>query len=355
MKATDILGLGKVLPIDKLIDIVSRSVGQLSKQYFDRKDIDTKAYEVRRLAEAKAEEMRIISNAVRENFQITGGIEYREDKIAISSPKELPIEYRKANLIAPALEQRRQERLDFQESQRQLNIESITSFAADELRNEKEVTDEPVDVGWTARFFRIAEDVSSQEMQYLWGKILAGEVKQPKSYSLRTLDFLKNLSKSDAEVFIRFAKLALRSNAVTFILNPDKPSFLLENYGITFQERLLLEELGLLTATALTFVLKGQGAKSAFLFGDTVVVVERGDGCLDQHLPILAFTKVGVELLSLVDQPFDIKYINKFAALLVNEKVKVGYGSVTGRTDTEILHTLPLTELPTELENTPNP
>ena len=36
--------------------------------------------------------------------------------------------------------------------------------------------------------------MSSEELQTLWGRTLAGEIKSPGSYSLRTLDFLKNLS-----------------------------------------------------------------------------------------------------------------------------------------------------------------
>ena len=89
MPLDDIFGFGKVLPIDKLIDILSKSVGRISKPYFDKKDVDTKAYEIEKLAEARAKEMKIIANAVNENFQITGGIDYKEEKIAICSPKEL--------------------------------------------------------------------------------------------------------------------------------------------------------------------------------------------------------------------------------------------------------------------------
>ena len=191
MNVNDILGLGKVLPIDKLIDIVSNSVGKVSKPYFDRKDVDTKAYEIEKLAEARAKEMKIISTAVKENFQITGGIEYKDEKIAISSPKEHQV------LITPSLEERTQNRINYQEAKKQLNIENVTAFAAEELRNEQPITDEPLDQDWTTRFFRIAEEVSNEEMQALWGKILAGEIKQPKTYSLRTLELLKNLSKEE--------------------------------------------------------------------------------------------------------------------------------------------------------------
>ena len=38
-------------------------------------------------------------------------------------------------------------------------------------------------------FFNIAEDISSDDMQALWGRIFAGKIKQPKSHSLRTLDY----------------------------------------------------------------------------------------------------------------------------------------------------------------------
>src|SRR5690554_545460 len=103
MKFEDILGIGKILPIDKLFDIVSKSVGKISKPYFDKKDIDTKAYEIEKLAEARAKEMKIIATAVKENFHLTGGIEYTEEKLSISSPKELSTEIPENNLINPPL------------------------------------------------------------------------------------------------------------------------------------------------------------------------------------------------------------------------------------------------------------
>jgi hypothetical protein len=50
MALQDILGIGKILPIDKLIDVVSSSVGRISKPYFDKKDSDSKAYEIKKIA-----------------------------------------------------------------------------------------------------------------------------------------------------------------------------------------------------------------------------------------------------------------------------------------------------------------
>jgi len=99
----------------------------------------------------------------------------------------------------------------------QKNIESITQKAALNLEGEPTVSEEPVNQDWTTRFFDYAEDISNIEMQELWGKILAGEIKQPKSYSLRTLDIIRNLSEDEARVFMKFASLAINSSGTLFI------------------------------------------------------------------------------------------------------------------------------------------
>jgi hypothetical protein len=39
-------------------------------------------------------------------------------------------------------------------------------------------------------------------MQALWGKILAGEIKQSKSYSLQTLEIIRNLSKKKKPTYL---------------------------------------------------------------------------------------------------------------------------------------------------------
>ena len=149
MKVNDFFGLGKILPIDKLIDVISSVTGRLSKPYFDKKDIDTKAYEIKILSEAKAlakaDEMKIISQAIKDNFSITGGIEYNESGVVITSPKELLNQTDYIELSTPTLEERTQSRVDYKEAQKQLNLESVTAYAAEQLKNEQPVTDEPID------------------------------------------------------------------------------------------------------------------------------------------------------------------------------------------------------------------
>ena len=92
-----------------------------------------------------------------------------------------------------------QERLLFKEIDRQNNLDNVIEIAAEQLGQEKSINEEPVDKDWSKRFFNIVEDISDEEMQTVWGRILAGEIKSPKSYSMRTLELLKNLSKEEAE------------------------------------------------------------------------------------------------------------------------------------------------------------
>jgi uncharacterized repeat protein (TIGR03899 family) len=345
MKLNDILGLGKVLPIDKLIDIVSSSVGKISKPYFDRKDVDTKAYEIEKLAEARAKEMKIIAAAIKENFQLTGRIEYKEEKLAITSPKELPIETQQPVVLNPSLEERTHKRLDFQEAKKQLNIENVTAFAAKELRNEGPVTDEPIDIDWTNRFFRIAEDISNEDMQALWGKILAGEIKQPKSYSLRTLELVRNLSKKEADIFMKIANFAIRIGDGNFLFKGKGENILKEKFNITYIDTALLTEIGLLQpGTLVNYQILQQPIDSEriLIAGDKVIIVKIKANTPTVKIPVEVFSNAGNELLRLVKSDPPMDYLTSVANSITNNNVEVKYAHILAFEGDFVRHTQPL-------------
>ena len=80
------------------------------------------------------------------------------------------------------------------------NICAVVGHAAMRLENKEVPNDEP-DHDWTARFFNDVQDVSSEKMQVLWGRILSGQVERPGSSSLRTLGVLRDLDKDTANLF----------------------------------------------------------------------------------------------------------------------------------------------------------
>ena len=150
------------------------------------------------------------------------------------------------------------QRIQFQEEKRQSNIMNVIDQAAHEL-GDREVQDHEVDHDWTARFFNDVQDVSSEEMQELWAKILAGEVQQPRNTSLRTLRILKDLDPSTAMLFrtLCSARLAFQIGIVggyaenlgaeiVLSLGGNASHNALEQFGLNYNILNVLNEYGLI-------------------------------------------------------------------------------------------------------------
>lgn len=337
MEIKDLAGLSD--PLKKLIEVVSAGVGGLSKPYLIRKTADAKAYEIKKIAEA-----------IKENQDDLKTIGFNEEKLSLMS---LDYDYLKSN---HSLEHRTEQRIEYKEQKRQKNIEAVTQKAAEDLESETFVSGESVDEDWTTRFFDYAEDISSEDMQGLWGKILSGEIKKPKSYSLRTLDILRNLSTEEAETFIKFGTLAIRSTGNAFILNFENESLLKEEYQLSFREKLLLQELGLLSANDLSFQVKKTGGESTrliFTNGKRIVIYEKLPNKPDQEIPVLVFTKIGTELLQLVKTEIGADYIQLLATKLDRNNGSIKYATIVEELpNSQVKHT-PLIDVPlTEKEET---
>lgn len=145
------------------------------------------------------------------------------------------------------------QRIQFQEEKRQANILSVLDRTAEEV-GEGTVPNQEPDHDWTARFFTDVQDVSSEEMQTLWAKVLAGEVQRPGGTSLRTLSILRNLDKATAALFQRFcsACVVLLPSENVF-LDARVPSLggrpggnVLQKYGLSYGQLNVLNEHGLI-------------------------------------------------------------------------------------------------------------
>ncbi len=91
------------------------------------------------------------------------------------------------------------------ELRRQVNLESIVLKSTKFLPTEK--LDSDIDEDWIINFLNAAQDISNEDMQIIWAKILAGEYSKPNSYSLRTIQFVKTLAKAEAHLFTMFCTL----------------------------------------------------------------------------------------------------------------------------------------------------
>lgn len=101
------------------------------------------------------------------------------------------------------------------------NFLNSAKFASLELEDDGEfdVNNENVDFDWIMRFFNAVGNISNDNMQQFWGKVLAGEVRKPGCCSLRTLDILWNMSQMEAETFDKLCRYVVHSGDCTFIFS----------------------------------------------------------------------------------------------------------------------------------------
>ena len=138
--------------------------------------------------------------------------------------------------------------IQFQAEKRQRNIKAVVNHAATVL-GDKEVPNSEPDHDWTARFFNEVQDVSSEEMQILWARLLAGKVERPETISIKTLGILRNLDQNTATLFKRLCSLSVSieyEDARVPSLGGNVGKNSLKRYGLGFGELNILDEYGLI-------------------------------------------------------------------------------------------------------------
>lgn len=282
MGATEIVQV-LVSPAEKLIEAVSGAIG--------------KAYEpkhIRKMADAKAYELKLISDTVRNNSDVP--IVYDSTGVSIDTSNFEEIAKRASS------------RLAYQEITKQQNIEAVVDNAYEELENETTVSDEPINPDWMFRFFNSVENISNEDMQKIWGHILAGEIKSPNTYSYRTLEKLKNMTQQEAEHFQLVASLVLHSDRKYFILSDCE---ILNKYNVNFEHLLELEECGMMSAHELALGLPIPTNQPNFIYNSQVIGIINGkeNSCQELEISVHVFTESGKQLINAIHPQENKQYI----------------------------------------------
>jgi hypothetical protein len=171
---------------------------------------------------------------------------------------EVEVILAKGRAEAQDIEARAADRVRRRENRRQSNLESITKQAFLALPPPEQLSDEPVNQDWTSRFFRDCEDISDEQMQQIWARILAGEVARPGRFAPRTLSVTRDLTKQDANLFTKlcqFGWVIPDAGFVPVIHDCEAPE--VEAAGINFAVLTHLTTMGLIELN-----LMGYGIKS---------------------------------------------------------------------------------------------
>jgi len=288
----DLTGLGKVVeavskPTEKLIGEVSKGIGTLYRPRAIRKEGEAEAAKLLALERAKAE-----ADEARKDIALAG----RMNRIAIIAADN------------PELVERAKARLALQEINGQLNIESIADEAIDHLP--ADVSDEPLSEEWRQRFFKMASDVASAEMQKVWAKLLAGEIAHPNTVSVRTLDVLHKLSATEAALFSNFVSLCGFVGFDGVAKLADSEDYGLTPFGINYSDLMELKAAGLLAPESNVHRtwLAGQNRIFLVYFNVPWTLYRMDNGPI--RVNYIPLSSAGLELARVVKTPSRKEYVS---------------------------------------------
>lgn len=200
------------------------------------------------------------------------------------------------------LQRRAMHRFVEEEASRQENMEKITEKALPQLNEGSDPS--AMEDDWVTNFFDKCRIVSDEEMQGFWSNILAGEANTPGTYSKRTVNFLSDLDKKDAEFFQVLCRFGWVVGSFTPLIF-DVENKIYNDVGLNFSTLTHLDSIGLIRFDFLSGFLRAKLPKSFFVTycEQPLLLTMQNDD--ENHLNIgkVLLTKVGQELATVCQVP----------------------------------------------------
>lgn len=204
----------------------------------------------------------------------------------------------------------------------EINAAKAILFAEEQLASDTQAPPtRDLDEDWLFVWREHAGKVSAEDLQRLWGSVLAGEVKAPGRYLIRTLEFLKTLSRAEAEMISKLASFVIDGR----IARGQKAY--LESKGLDFSTLLVMQELGVVSgveAIGLTTTYKSIVEEKfvlALVSHSKALIIEHEDPAKTLVFEIYMLTEVGRQVLGLGSFEPDVEYMR----LVGKEFVKKGF------------------------------
>lgn len=306
--------------LEKLVDYTASGIGAVAGPMLAPWKASKEAEAKRITAQADADEQIIKARADANTLQIIADAQSkaRQSLDALIESGHGTLEISRGSI---------QQRIEFQERKRQSNIVSVVRVAAAELGG-KEVPNHEPDPDWTARFFDCIQDVSSEDMQKIWAKILSGEVETPGRTSLRTLDTLRDMTKRDAELFRNICDFVIYD----FVFYNEK---YIQSYDALRYDNLLhLQDCSLMnagppTTKQLTWNDKSYREEIILPYQDVrLKIINETKAEKYTDIPNVVLTTAGRELYRIAKCTLQMDYLRSFAEFLRSKNCQLYYATV---------------------------
>lgn len=309
--------VSKVLGIEKLIDYGASGVGAIAGPMLAPRKAKQEGKARLIAAEAEAQVREIEARSDASALKIIAQAQAEAQEYLLPADADI---HAKLDITPQDIAQS----IEFQGRKRLVNARAVLEAAADEL-GDKEVDDHEPDPDWTARFFDCVQDVSSEDMQRIWAKILAGEVENPGRTSLRTLDTLKNMTKREAEMFRDICSFVLGENWIFF----DK-AYTNDFDAIKYGNMLDLQDYGLVALQSfLGNNIFWEDNENWFLpyqnQGSCLWITRDEKASEVLGIPAAILTTAGRELFQIIECTPTWEYLQAFAKFLKSKNCRLRY------------------------------
>lgn len=221
--------------------------------------------------------------------------------------------------------------IDMKNIQEEININKIIAFAEQELvDDQQEPPEQDIDPDWFTRWRDNAQKVRSEEVQLLWARVLAGEVKSPGAYSLRTLEFIKHISQHEANLISKLATYMISDG----IHMEDR----LKDVGIDYLMLLEMEDLGVISGVRvggmnnyIKTLVKGH-YEGYVKYNNKVLILSSPDEKKEVIFNCYKITKIGLEIFGLCDFRVDQLYLESVANKIKSQGVDVKIADLVATT-----------------------
>jgi hypothetical protein len=204
-----------------------------------------------------------------------------------------------------------------------VNTAKVLQHAAEDIKREPPPADQAIpDItdDWLNAFEQEAVNMSSEHMQKLFGKILAGEIRRPTTYSIRTVKLMAQLDNRAAELFRNLCSVALtlhfgpyiQDSRVVAVADGAATSNGLQKYGLSFSDLNILFEYGLIIGDYNSYIpyqhsiVEGNNVHVPFRYMNSHFALKPTKEMSQEQkqafrLHGVALSRAGMELIGIVD------------------------------------------------------
>lgn len=283
-----------VSPLEKLIEVAGRAFGVVYEPRHIRKIADAKAYEISK-----------VSSAIKDSGL---KVSYNGGVLIDSEVSNLDDVKKRAVIRVLNTEARKQE-----------NLERVFDGAYAILSSNDEKVEPHMDYKWVSRFMEAASEADTEELTGMWSRILSGEIRRSGSFSIRTIECVRNISTEEARMFADVMHICMQFNRHVYLPNEEE---LLDKYGISYGNILTLGECGLISSqpfTSLVINFAQNSEETPCIIGGNILIrlMQRNDAKSNEiQLRQFPLTTAGTELYWAVNGGVDDEFTLGYAQLL---------------------------------------